>query len=136
MMSKILSALRSVGAVLAGFAVITVGTVLTFTVLLDGISYHESSLSELAIGAIGALASGLAGGFVAARLAARYPLRHANALAIPISLDTASILVSNSSSDPWWFDLGGSAILLFGAVVAGYLLKTSRQPHEASVQPS
>lgn len=72
---KILSALRSVGAVLVGFAVITIGTVLTFTVLLDGVGYHESSLTELAIATIGALAAGLEGGFVAARLAARHPLR-------------------------------------------------------------
>ncbi len=135
MKSKILSALRSVGAVLAGFAVITMGTVLTFTVLLDGIGYHESSLAELAVATIGALASGLAGGFVAARLAARHPLRHAGALAIPISLDTASILASNASSDPWWFDLGGSATLLLGAVVAGYLVKTRLLSRRVKAQP-
>ena len=123
-MSKTLSALRSVGAVVAGFAVIALGTILTFEVLLDGISYHGSSLTELAIATIGALASGLAGGYVAARLAARHPLRHAAALAIPIFLDTASILVSDASSDPWWFDIGGSTTLLLGAVVAGYLVKS------------
>jgi len=134
-MSKVRSALRSVGAVLAGFAVIAVGTTLTFTVLLDGISFHESSLTELAIATIGALASGLAGGFVAARLAGRHPLRHAGALAIPISLDTGSILLSNTNSDPWWFDLGGGTTLLLGAVVAGYLLKTRLQSHEVSAQP-
>lgn len=134
-MSKILSVLRSVGAVVAGFAVIAVGTVLTFEVLLDGISYHGSSLAELAIATVGALASGLAGGFVAARLAPRYPLRHAVALAIPISLDTASILASSASSDPWWFDLGGSATLLLGAVVAGYLVTRKPFSPTASAQP-
>ena len=135
MKSKILSALRSVGVVLAGFAVITLGTVLTFVVLLDSISYHESSLIELAIATIGALASGLAGGFVAARLAARHPMRHAAALAIPISLDTASILASSASSDPWWFDLGGSATLLLGALVAGYLVKTRLLSRRVTAEP-
>ena len=133
-MSRVLLALRSVGAVVAGFAVIAVGTILTFEVLLDGISYHGSSLAELAIATVGALASGLAGGFVAARLAPQHPLRHAVALAIPISLDTATILAS-ASADPWWFDLGGSATLLLGAVVAGYLVTKKPFSPTASAQP-
>ena len=136
MKSTILAALRSVGAVVAGFAVITLGTVFTFTVLVDGINYHESTVAELAIGTLGALASGLAGGFVAARLAARHPLRHAGALAIPIALDTASILSSGTGSNPWWFDLGGSATLLLGALVGGYQVKTRLTSRRAAAGPA
>jgi hypothetical protein len=122
MTSAIRSALRSIGAVLAGFAVIALGTLFTFTVLVGDFGYATSGPIELMIGTLGALASGLAGGLVAARLAATHPLRHAAALAVPIALDTASIVASaGPESDPLWFDLGGSAILLLGAVVGGCL---------------
>ena len=128
MTSTIRSGLRSVGAVLAGFAVIALGTVFTFTVLVDDFGFYTSGPTELLIGTIGALASGLAGGLVAGRLAARHPLRHAAALLVPIALDTASIVASaGPESDPLWFDLGGSAILLVGALVGGCLAATKRR---------
>lgn len=128
MMSTILSGLRSVGAVLAGFLVIALGTVITFEVVLGGIGFYKSTPTELAIATVGALASGLAGGLVAARLGGRHPLRHAAGLAVPIALDTFSIVVSaGPDSDPLWFDLGGSAMLLLGALVAGYLADVKRR---------
>lgn len=121
------SGLRSFGAVLAGFAVIILGTVFTFTVLARNFGYYTSSPLELVIGTAGALASGLVGGAVAAWLSARYPLRHAAGLAVPIALDTASIVAAaGPESDPLWFDLGGSAILLVGALVGGYLVAKRR----------
>jgi hypothetical protein len=123
------SVLRSVGAVLAGFAVITLGTVLTFTVLVSDFGYRTSSNTELLIGTLGALTSGLAGGLLAGLLAARRRLLHAAALAIPIALDTASIVVSSGpGSDPLWFDLGGSLILLVGALAGGFLIARRRAP--------
>jgi hypothetical protein len=117
------SILRSIGAVLAGFAVIALGTVFTFTVLTSDFGYYTSGPAELMIGTLGALVSGLAGGMLSARLSATHPLRHSGALIVPIALDTASIITSaGPESDPLWFDLGGSAILLLGAVVGGYLV--------------
>ena len=128
MTSTIRSALRSIGAVLAGFAVIALGTVFTFTILVGDFGHNTSGPTELVIGTLGALASGVAGGLVAARLAATHPLQHAAALVVPISLDTASIVASaGQESDPLWFDLGGSAILLLGAVVGGYLVVKRRR---------
>lgn len=122
-MPKFLSILRSVAAVVAGFAVITLGTLFTFLVVVEDFGYATSSLLELAIGTFGAVVSGVAGGFTAAWLAGRKPLAHAAALAIPIALDTASFLAAGTT-DPLWFDLGGSATLLVGALVGGWLVKT------------
>ena len=136
-MSTIRSALRSVGAVIAGFAVITLGTVLTFTVLAPNFGYSTSGPSDLLLGTLGAIASGLAGGLVAAWLAASSPLRHAAALVIPIGVDTASIVASaGPGSDPLWFDLGGSATLLFSALVGGYLVATRGRSRRTRAAPS
>ena len=136
MKSKILRGLRSVGAVLAGFLVITLGTVFTFEVVLDGIGFFKSSPTELAIATVGALASGLAGGLVAARLAGRHPLWHAAGLAVPIGIDTTSIIASaGPTSDPLWFDLGGSAMLLLGALIAGYFVEAKGRSHKTSPEP-
>jgi hypothetical protein len=109
--------------VIAGFATITLGTVLTFNVLVPNFGFSTGSPSDLLFGTLGATLSGLAGGLVAGGLAASHPLRHAAALAIPIGLDTASIIASaGPGSDPLWFDLGGSATLLVSALVGGYLV--------------
>lgn len=123
MTARVLSGLRAVGAVIAGFAVITLGTVFTFSVLVQDFGYHTSGPLDLLVGGLGALASGVAGGWLAARLAASRPLWHAAALAIPIALDTASIVASaGPGSDPLWFDLGGSSTLLLGGLAGGWLV--------------
>lgn len=137
MKSTIRSVLRSVGAVFAGFAVITLGTVLTFKVLLDNFGYYTSGPIDLVIGTVGALVSGLAGGFVAGRLAARYPFQHAAALVVPIALDTASIVASaGPDSDPLWFDIGGSATLLLGALLGGCLAAVRAGSLESRSSPA
>jgi len=124
-------ALRSVGAVLIGFLVIALGTILTLEVWLGGISYAESSNSTLAFATVGACLSGLAGGMVAAFLASRRPLAHAFGLILPIGIDTSVFLASGERTDPLWFDLAGSATLMLSAIAGGVLLarlrcKTSR----------
>lgn len=125
-MSVFLRVARSVLAVVAGFAVITIGTVLTFEVLLGGIGFHKSSPGVLALATLGAFLSGLLGGVVAARLAAARPLVHATAVLLPIALDTTSIVVKGTSADPVWFDLAGSSVLAGAAVLGGLLVKLSR----------
>lgn len=122
MMPKLLQAFRSLIAVLAGYLVIAVGTTLTFEALLDGGFGYHSSPKVLVLGTLGALLSGIAGGAVAALAADCYPLRHAAAVAIPIALDTASVLSSGPAKDPIWFDLGGSLTLVIGALIGGWLL--------------
>lgn len=127
MMGQVVAILRSIGAVVAGFLVITAGTVFTFAVLVEDFGFYTASGRDMVVATLGALTSGVLGGMVAAWLAARRPLAHAAGLAVPIALDTASILAKRvPGSDPVWFDLGGSATLLAGALLGGYLV--ARRP--------
>lgn len=124
MKSRAVQILRSLAAVIAGYLVIVAGTVLTFETMLGGIGYTKSSPTELALATLGALVSGLAGGMTAAWLAGRRPFLHAVGLLVPLGLDTAYVIFSGISSDPVWFDLGGSATLVVGALLGGYVVES------------
>lgn len=125
MREGLLTALRFAAAAIAGYAVIAVGTTLTFEVLLGGIGYYESSPGELAAATLGALLSGLAGGLVAALIGGRRPLAHALGVLVFLFLDTGYVLTSGISSDPLWFDLFAAGGLIAATVLGGWLRKTS-----------
>ena len=135
MTSKLLRGLRSVGAVIAGYLVIAVGTTLTFETWLGGIGYYKSTPAVLALATVGAFLSGLAGGVVAAWLGDRRPLLHATAVLVPLTLDTAYVLFSGISNDPFWFDLGGGATLMVAAVLGGFLIQTFQRGSRADPLP-
>lgn len=132
-MRRFLPAVRSLLAVLAGYLAIALGNVLTLELLLGGISWTGSSPGELAVATVGAAAAGLAGGWVATVVAGRRPLLHACGVLIPLALDTVWVITSGVSSDPIWFDLGGSLTLMAACVLAGYLVeRRRRQPGAAA----
>jgi hypothetical protein len=135
-MPSVFSLFRSVGAVLAGYGVIVVGTILTFEVALGGIGYGKSSWLELALATLGALLSGILGGLVTARLAAQRPLAHAVGILLPLAADTAYVVTSGISKDPVWFDLGGSACLAAGAIAGGLLFQAWRSSRERGLAAS
>lgn len=116
-MSKtIVSVVRSILAVVLGFAVIAAGTLLTFNGIVGQVSI-ASPVSQLLAGTVGAVLSGLAGGIVAGMIAPRAPVFHALAIWILIALDTASVIAKGSG--PVWFDLAGSGVLAVTAVIGG-----------------
>ncbi len=131
-MSTLLRALRSVGAVVAGYLVIAIGTTLTLEIWLDGVGYHESPPSELALATFGAVLSGLAGGLTAAWVGGRRPLLHAVGVLVPLTIDTTWVVTSGISHDPVWFDLGGGLTLMATAILGGYLVERHRARRQQS----
>lgn len=121
MQDSLLTALRYLAAMLAGYGLIAVGTTLTFEVWLGGISYHTSSDKTLLLATLGALASGLVGGFVAAWIGAQRPIRHAVAVLLPLLVDTIYVVTSGISSDPLAFDLAAGGGLMAATVLGGWL---------------
>jgi hypothetical protein len=121
MRRPVLRALRSVAAVLAGYAVIVAGTTLAFESLLGGIGYYKSSRTVLAIASVAAFVVGFCGGFVAAWVGGRPRLLHAAGLLIPLAIDTTFVVTSGVSSDPLWYDLAGSLTLVVAALAGGHV---------------
>src|SRR5512134_3634210 len=119
MRRPVLRALRSVAAVLAGYAVIVAGTTLAFESLLGGIGYYESSRTVLAIASVAAFVVGFSGGFVSAWVGGRPRLLHAAGLLVPLGIDTTFVVASGVSSDPLWYDLAGSLTLVVAALGGG-----------------
>ena len=132
MPKRLVAFLRSVAAVVGGYAVVAAGTILTFNVLVGQVTVNSSPL-QLMLGTTGAVISGLAGGMVAAMVAPKLPLLHAAGVLILLAIDTASVLAKGAG--PVWFDLAGSCILGL-AVLAGGWITARRRDRTFAVQPA
>ena len=114
---KMPHALRSLGAVVAGYAIIAIGTVLVLSILLENVTYAEASLWQHAVGAIGTILTGLLGGYVAARVAGRQPVGHALGVVLILIVEMTWILTTGVGSNPAWFDAAGGLTLMVMAVL-------------------
>ncbi len=121
MRNKVLRAVRSLAAVVVGYAVIVIGTTLAFELWLGGIGYYKSSTPVLAVASVAAFLSGFSGGYVAAWLGGRPQLLHAAGVLIPLIIDTTYVVTSGLSTDPVWYDLVGAVTLMGAAVLGGYV---------------
>jgi hypothetical protein len=120
----VLRVLRSLLAVIAGFGVISIGTIITFNLLVGQVTV-TSSPSQMWWGTVGAVISGLAGGVTAGLIAPRAPILHALGVWIPVAIDTTSIVLRTSGSV--WFDIAGSSILALSALIGGVIAAKFRE---------
>jgi hypothetical protein len=130
---RIAPLVRSGASVLLGYVVIVVCTTIGFKPL-GGIVHVHAPVGTQAAGALVAIASGLLGGVTAALVAGRYPVRHAAAVLIFLTIDTAVVL-SRSSTDPAWFELSGSATLMLATVGGGVLYRVAARRYRVPRQP-
>ena len=120
MRKSLILAGRSLLAVVAGFVVISIGTIITFNLLVGQVTI-SSTPAHMFFGTVGAVISGLAGGAIAGLIAPRAPILHALGIWIPIAVDTTSIVMRGTG--PVWFDIAGSGILALTALVGGFFVK-------------
>ncbi len=120
--------LRTIASVLLGYIVIVVCTTIGFKPL-GGIVHLRAPLPIQVAGALVAIVSGLLGGVTAALVAGRHPVRHAAAVLIFLSIDTAVVL-SRPDADPVWFELSGSATLMLATVAGGVVYSLATRRHQ------
>ncbi len=121
MKEYILTALRIGGSALLGYVAIVIGTILTFEVFLGGIGYYKSSAGVLALASLGAVVSGLLGGYLAAWIGGSRPVQYALGVLVFLVLDTTFFVMSGKSVDPIWFNLADGATLMAATVLGGFL---------------
>ena len=124
MLKRCIRIFRSIAAVLGGYLIVALGTILTFNVLVGQVTINSGAL-QLTLGTIGAALSGLAGGLVAGIVAPRFPFEHAAGILIFLVIDTASVLAKSSA--PIWFDLAGSSVLAITVLIGGWLIARRRE---------
>jgi hypothetical protein len=134
MRMTLLTILRSLASILLGYITIVICTTAGFKPL-GGIVHLQAPLHIQAAGALVAILSGLMGGVAASFVAGSHPIRHAAGVLVFLFIDTA-IVLSRGSTDPVWFDLSGSAILMLATVSGGVLYHLVTQHRRSANQPS
>jgi len=123
--------LRSAASVVAGYATIVVGTVFTLTVLLGDVSYFDARPWEHVVGALGTIASGLLGGYLAAKVAGRRPLTHAAAVVAILIVEITWVVTQGIGPNPTWFDLAGGLTLMATTVLGAWIYRARVSPEAA-----
>lgn len=126
-MSKAVSVLRSIAAPFAGYAVIAIGTTISFR-LAGGINLR-SPLPNFIFGSMGIFASGLAGGITAGLIGGRKAVWHAASVLIFLLMDSVTVLFIRKRHrlDPLWFGIMSALGLMFATVLGGVVLSFMQQ---------
>jgi hypothetical protein len=111
-----MKAVRSVAAILIGYAVMVAGAWLGQEAVFPGTDYGSPVLELLTVGVLTATLAGT-GGAVTAILAPSRPFLHLLPMAVLISIETISLYVTGRVTGPLWFELLAGASLIGGTVV-------------------
>lgn len=117
---------RSIVAVVAGYAAMVILITLVQETLFGGVGYHESGAVELAVAGLGTVLSAVAGGFLAGWIAGRREIEHTLVMCLLVVVETTALTLRGDLDGPWWFDLLAAASLLAGLLAGGALAARRR----------
>ena len=126
--------LRTILAIVVGYAVMVILITLVQETWLGGVSYRESPRSVLALAGFFTFLSAGIGGLVAAWIGGRQYLAHGLAVAAGVVVETTVLLSTGGLSGPLWFDLLAALSLIIGILLGAALfsrLKSKRTPQAA-----
>ena len=130
--------LRTILAIVVGYAVMVILITLVQETWLGGVSYRESPRSVLAMAGFFTFLSAGIGGLVAAWIGGRQYLAHGLAVAAGVVVETTVLLSTGGLSGPLWFDLLAALSLIIGILLGAALFSRlkSKRPPQAAVQSS
>lgn len=113
---------RSIAAPILGYAVIAIGTTISFQ-LAGGINLR-SALPNFVLGTIGIFISGVLGG-MAGFIGGRKPVWHATSVLIFLLIDSVTVLFLRKRHrlDPLWFGILSATGLMAATIIGGLLLR-------------
>jgi multisubunit Na+/H+ antiporter MnhB subunit len=116
--------LKSVAAVVTGYVVFAVSAVLLFWA--TGRDPHEPQrVGFLVFSVLYGMAFATAGGFVAAKIAARKPRQHALAVAVVLAIGASASLLAQPGAGARWSQLA-ALIFMAPAALAGGFVRSRR----------
>jgi hypothetical protein len=111
--------------VLLGFVLVVLSTEFGFRMVPGGRAPKGGPLLPQVAALAVAVAAGLVGGYVAARLAAIGPVLAAALVAVPLVLESAWLLAARTPPDQFWRDLAGACTLVASTVAGGLLRRAA-----------
>lgn len=127
------SAFRSAGAVLLGLVtagvVVLALTAVAVWLFFGGDYQADPSPAYIAVNLAYSLGAGVAGGWVAARVAGRAPLVHGVALAVAM-VAVSFLGTSQETTAPPWYDTTATAMGALGALLGAWItaVRSGRAP--------
>jgi hypothetical protein len=115
-----MKAVRSVAAVVTGYAMMVAGAWLGQESVFPGTEFGSPTLELLTVGVLTSVLAGT-GGAVTAILAPSRPYLHLLPMAVLISVETISLYVTGRVSGPLWFELLAGASLIAGSVAGAWV---------------
>ena len=122
-MKPVLSLLRGILAVVAGYLVLVVLITLVQEVWFGGVSFYKSSLTVLIVAGFFTFLSAAAGGLVAVLIAKSHRSIHTLAMCLLIVAEAIALIATGGTTDPLWFDTLASVSLIIGIVLGAFLLE-------------
>lgn len=113
--------LRSVLAVVAGYAALVLVSTVVQEIWLGGVSYRRSSLPTLLLAGIFTPLSAVIAGGVTAAIAGWRPWLHALPVMLAIAVETTALYRTGRVDGPLWFE-ASAALALIGGVALGFWL--------------
>jgi hypothetical protein len=117
-------AVRGIGAMVIGYAIIVALTTWGFDLVHGEGSLYGGGAATWALGSVVAVVAGLAGGLAAGWIGPWRGLANAALVLVPLVVDTTYVLFFFEDDAPWWFSLAGS-LTLMGFTLAGGALRTA-----------
>ncbi|HUP48916.1 MAG TPA: hypothetical protein VNA04_09005 [Thermoanaerobaculia bacterium] len=115
------TALRSIGAAVAGYALIVVITSFGFPLVLGHALVDKGDLREVVLGTIVAVIAGFAGGYVGTMIGVLRPTLNAALVTIPIVIETTFVLLFRTDPEEVVFSAIGALILIGSTIAPGAL---------------
>lgn len=119
-MQNVIYALRLIGAIVLGEALLVILITLVQENLFGGVSWTETPLLPLGLAGLGTFVSAVVAGYMAQWVFKKRGFIPHIILTVLIVLETTYLLMNDKTTDPLWFDLLAAASLIAGVWLGGW----------------
>lgn len=112
---------RSVLAVLGGYAVLVLLATLVQEFWLGGVSYRVSSMTTLVLAGVFTPLSAVVAGFVTASIVRRQLIAHVLPICLAIAVETTFLYRAGRVDGPLWFEILAAASLIGGVLLGVWI---------------